>query len=108
MSTAPDSIPPIVAALRQAGTVCIVGHVRPDGDCVGSQLGLALALRDLGKRVTVWNEDPLPRKLEFLDPHGLFGKPEEGREFECVVATDSASFERLGRAGGLHRIAQAP
>ncbi len=87
----------IVAALRQAGSVCVVGHVRPDGDCVGSQLALGMALRNAGKQVRVWNEDPVPRKLEFLDPHRLFAKPEPGVELECVVATDAASFERLGR-----------
>lgn len=100
MSRAPDSvIPQIIAALRQSATICVVGHVRPDGDCVGSQLGLGMALRDAGKRVTVWNEDAMPRKLAFLDPDGLLQKPRVGQEFECVVATDAASFERIGEAG---------
>lgn len=76
--------------------MCVVGHVRPDGDCVGSQLGLGYALRDTGKSVTIWNEDPLPKKLSFLDPEGLFQKPEPGRAFDCVVAADCASAERLG------------
>ena len=34
----------IIDAIRQSKTICVVGHVRPDGDCIGSQLGLALAL----------------------------------------------------------------
>lgn len=97
MSSEAETLPAIVAALRQAGSVCVVGHVRPDGDCVGSQLGLAMALRNEGKKVTVWNEDPMPRKLEFLDPDGLFQRPEPGRVHECVVATDCASLERLGK-----------
>lgn len=89
---------PLLAALRQAGTICVVGHVRPDGDCVGSQLGLGLALRAQGKDVVIWNEDPLPRKLSFLDPGGLFQTPKPGRSFDCVVATDCATWERLGKA----------
>jgi phosphoesterase RecJ-like protein len=80
-------------------TFCIVGHIRPDGDCVGSQLGLALALKGEGKKVTVWNEDPMPQKLAFLDPDHLFQKPKRGQRFDCVIATDCASFERLGTAG---------
>jgi bifunctional oligoribonuclease and PAP phosphatase NrnA len=89
----------IVEALARHRTFCVVGHMRPDGDCIGSQLGLALALRDRGKRVVCWNEDPLPGKLAFLDTAGLFRQPESGRRFDCVVATDCATFERLGRAG---------
>ena len=50
----------ILTALAECRTVCVVGHIRPDGDCIGSQLGLALALQEQGKRVTVWNDDPVP------------------------------------------------
>jgi phosphoesterase RecJ-like protein len=80
-------------------TFCVVGHVRPDGDCIGSQLGLTLALRDQGKKVTCWNEDAMPGKLSFLDPEGLVQKPRPGQKFDCVIATDCASFERLGKVG---------
>jgi phosphoesterase RecJ-like protein len=91
-----DTVPSILDALSEAASVCVVGHVRPDGDCVGSQLGLGMALRNAGKTVTVWNEDVIPRKLAFLDPAGLFAQPKPGLSFECVVATDCASYERLG------------
>ena len=40
-------------ALRPLDDFVICGHVSPDGDCLGSQLGLAAALRQLGKHVTV-------------------------------------------------------
>ncbi len=94
-----DPLGTVVAALKQVSSVCVVGHVRPDGDCVGSQLGLGLALRAAGKSVRVWNEDPMPRKLMFLDPEGLLEKPRPGESFDCVVAADCASFERLGTVG---------
>jgi phosphoesterase RecJ-like protein len=80
-------------------TFCVVGHIRPDGDCIGSQLAVTLALRDQGKKVTCWNEDPMPDKLKFLDPDKLVQKPKPGMEFDCVIATDAASFERLGKTG---------
>ncbi len=100
MSTAStDTLGAIVTALRQVTTVCVVGHVRPDGDCVGSQLGLGMALRAAGKTVSVWNEDAMPRKLMFLDSEDLLSKPRTGETFDCVVAVDCASFERLGRVG---------
>ncbi len=90
------SVQKIIGAIRDSRTICIVGHVRPDGDCIGSQLGLALALKADGKEVICWNEHPVPDKLRFLDPHKLFALPQPGRKFDCVIATDCASFERLG------------
>jgi len=95
----PKIIDRIVEILREHHAFCIAGHVRPDGDCIGSQLGLALALQNEGKKVTVWNEDPVPQKYKFLNPDGLFAKPKPGEQFDCVVATDCASFERLGKVG---------
>ena len=99
MKKHPQIIDRILEVIREHKTFCIVGHVRPDGDCIGSQLALALALRNEGKQVTVWNEDAVPQKLKFLDPEGLFQKPRRGEKFDCVIATDCASFARLGKAG---------
>jgi phosphoesterase RecJ-like protein len=95
----PKIIDRILDLLRQHETFCIVGHVRPDGDCIGSQLGLALALQNEGKKVTVWNHDAIPQKYKFLNTSGLYEKPAPGQQFDCVIATDCASFERLGYAG---------
>jgi len=63
MKPHPKIIDRIVESLRESRNFCIVGHIRPDGDCVGSQLGLALALRNEGKKVACWNEDPIPQKF---------------------------------------------
>ncbi len=86
----------IIRLVREHHTFCVVGHVRPDGDCIGSQLGLALALRNQGKDVLVWNEDKVPQKLAFLDPEGWVSVPSGKHRFDCVIATDCASYERLG------------
>jgi phosphoesterase RecJ-like protein len=96
MKTYPKIIDRIIEGIREHQTFCIVGHIRPDGDCVGSQLGLGLALQGEGKKVTCWNEDEIPQKYAFLDPDGMFQKPKRGQKFDCVIATDCASFERLG------------
>lgn len=93
----PRVVQKIIQAIRASRTFCVVGHVRPDGDCIGSQLALALALKNEGKTVTCWNEDPVPDKLDFLDAQKMFRLPRPGRKFDCVIATDCASFERLGK-----------
>ncbi|MCX6923415.1 MAG: bifunctional oligoribonuclease/PAP phosphatase NrnA [Verrucomicrobia bacterium] len=96
MKPHPKIIDRIIEAIRESQTFCIVGHIRPDGDCVGSQLGLTLALQNEGKKVTCWNEDRIPEKYDFLDPDGIIQRPKPGLEFDCVIAADAASFERLG------------
>jgi phosphoesterase RecJ-like protein len=96
MKVHPKIVDRIVEAIRASETICVVGHVRPDGDCIGSQLGLTLALINAGKTVCCWNQDPLPTKLAFLDPKKLIQPPEKGKKFDCVIATDCASLERLG------------
>jgi bifunctional oligoribonuclease and PAP phosphatase NrnA len=96
MKAHPKIIERILEAIGASQTFCVVGHVRPDGDCIGSQLALSLALRNAGKEVRCWNQDPIPQKLAFLDPGKLVQPPEPGHQFDCVIATDAASLERLG------------
>jgi phosphoesterase RecJ-like protein len=99
MKPHPKSIDRIIEAIRESRTFCVAGHIRPDGDCVGSQLGLTMALKNEGKKVVCWNEDEIPQKYEFLDPERQIQKPKPGLKFDCVIATDAASFERLGTVG---------
>src|SRR4051812_19478595 len=99
MNVHPKIVERIVEAIKGSDTICIVGHVRPDGDCIGSQLGLTIPLMNAGKTVTCWNQDPPPAKLAFLDPKKLIQAPVKGKQFDCVIATDCASLERLGTAG---------
>ena len=98
MKVHPKIVDRVVEAIKASETICVVGHVRPDGDCIGSQLGLTIALINAGKKVCCWNQDPVPAKLAFLDPKKLIQPPEKGRQFDCVIATDCASLERLGTA----------
>lgn len=46
--------------------IAIVGHARPDGDCIGSQVGLARVIAARGIDVVCVNPDPVPRRLQFL------------------------------------------
>lgn len=96
MKAHPPVLDRIVEAINAAQTICVVGHIRPDGDCIGSQLGLTLALRAAGKEVWCWNQDATPQKYRFLDPERDFQQPKAGKEFDLVIATDCASPERLG------------
>jgi phosphoesterase RecJ-like protein len=101
MKTRPKIIDRIIKEIAAHQSFCVVGHVRPDGDCIGSQLAVTYTLRDQGKKVFCWNEDIVPSKLAFLDPNGFVQQPRPNMEFDCVIATDCASYERLGSLGAL-------
>jgi bifunctional oligoribonuclease and PAP phosphatase NrnA len=46
--------------------IAVIGHARPDGDCIGSQVGLARVLAQRGLDVVCANADVVPRRLKFL------------------------------------------
>lgn len=96
MKARPKIVERILEVIRESKTICIVGHVRPDGDCIGSQLGLSFALKNEGKKVVCWNEDEIPQKLSFMDKDETMKKPSPGQEFDCVISVDCATLERLG------------
>ena len=56
----------IISALKDCRTVLLSVHKNPDGDALGSQLGLMMALEKRGKKVTAHNLDPLPEAYRFL------------------------------------------
>jgi bifunctional oligoribonuclease and PAP phosphatase NrnA len=88
--------------------LAVIGHARPDGDCIGSQVALARALRALGHATVCVNPDPVPRRLKFLthdepfhtasslapgEYHALFVDcADQGRAGEKVRERFSAAF----------------
>jgi len=53
----------VAAEIRRRQRFVVASHARPDGDAVGSSLGMALALERLGKHVRVVSKDPIPEPL---------------------------------------------
>jgi bifunctional oligoribonuclease and PAP phosphatase NrnA len=85
--------------LREHQRFAILGHVRPDGDALGSQLALALSLQQLGKQVRAWNEDGMLEKYSFLPRAELLTKPPSAAEdVDVAIALDTAIQNRLGTA----------
>ena len=77
-----------------ARPIAIIGHARPDGDCIGSQIALARVLRALGHEAICVNGDPVPRRLRYLLPPDLpFHRPDELRS--------STGFQPVGLIGGM-------
>ena len=86
-------------ALREGVRFAILGHVRPDGDALGSQLALGLSLKQLGKDVRIWNEEGMLEKYSFLPNANLLTKPPaEPEDVDVAIALDTAIQNRLGNS----------
>ena len=84
-------------ALREGVRFAVLGHVRPDGDALGSQLALGLSLKQLGKDVRIWNEEGMLEKYNFLPDANLLTKPPtEPEDVDVAIALDTAIQNRLG------------
>lgn len=56
----------IVEQIKNNQRFLVLAHENPDGDAIGSTLGLANALREMGKQVVAFNIDQVPEILRFL------------------------------------------
>ena len=81
--------------------VAVLGHLRPDGDCIGSQVALCRVWRKLGIDAVCVNGDPVPRRLAFLVGDTPFFQPDQaplaGRS---AVQVDCADRTRPGKSLG--------
>ncbi|MGH7681296.1 MAG: DHH family phosphoesterase [Candidatus Eiseniibacteriota bacterium] len=75
----------------------ILSHVDPDGDAIGSSLGLHWTLQALGKTVVTANESPLPESLHFLPGSEWVRTPAQvGKVFGAVFVLDCSGLDRVG------------
>ena len=56
----------IVETLRRHDKFLVFGHVRPDGDCIGSQMALYFLLTQMGKTVRLYNPGPILDYFSFV------------------------------------------
>jgi phosphoesterase RecJ-like protein len=83
--------------LAAANNIVIASHVRPDGDAIGSLLGLGLALQDAGKKVQMVLVDGVSSSFRHLPGSGLVEHtPKDGHD--TFITVDCADFKRVGKA----------
>lgn len=91
-----DAANSIAGVIREKQNFLIIGHLRPDGDCLGSCLGLAEALKQMGKAVRVYTAGPLPRLFGFLPGYDAIETelPDSG-QFDAILCVDTADESRV-------------
>lgn len=86
----------IAEKIMRTDKIAVVTHASPDGDAVGSTMGLVLALRKLGKDVEILSKEPAPENLSYLplfEEYGASGTLSGDREL--LLALDCGNKDRL-------------
>jgi phosphoesterase RecJ-like protein len=86
----------INAKIASANNILIVSHVRPDGDAIGSTLGLGLALKKTGKSTQMVLNDGLPASFRYLPGSDLVKKEVQGQP-DLFITVDCADYKRTGK-----------
>lgn len=85
--------------IKSAQSILVVTHIRPDGDAMGSSLGLGNALKQMGKDVTIAVDLGTPEFFSWL-PHSDTVLPElTTGEWDLMISTDASDEERSGKVG---------
>jgi phosphoesterase RecJ-like protein len=94
---------PLADLIATRDRFLVTTHVRPDGDALGSEVGMVGLLRQKGKDVRVVNASRTPPRYDFLDPSGtLFehygtqATPENLKDREAVIILDLSAWSQLG------------
>ncbi len=74
--------------LEKARRIIILSHRHPDGDTIGSNLGLRFALERIGKSVTSACIDPLPENSLFLHGADYFVNDFRPEDFDLFITVD--------------------
>ncbi|WP_346684960.1 DHH family phosphoesterase [Megamonas hypermegale] len=90
--------------LKQAGeiilkakNIVLSSHVNPDGDNVGSTLGLYHALKGTGKNIKILLDDDLPDNLGMMKGLDLYQKPDKKLEGIDLMVILDVDIDRIGK-----------
>ena len=94
MSRKPEEISLLI---REAKTIAICSHINPDGDTLGSAAAMGIALKRMGKKISLFCDGKIPDQLSFIPGISEMRRPDvvEG-PFDLLLALDVSDVKRLG------------
>jgi phosphoesterase RecJ-like protein len=98
-----DDVSAVADAIRENDRFVVVTHENPDGDALGSMLGIALGLQALGKDVVMYlsGTAPTPGEYRFLDLSEVQRELPPDTEERVLLAVDAANERRIGPEPGV-------
>lgn len=83
--------------IKQEKSIAIFIHIRPDGDAIGSSVGLKFLLDGLGIDSDIYSTDPVPRSFMFLKGvENIKFELNKTKKYSAYLAIDCADIARLG------------
>lgn len=92
-------IPEVLRELTASEHFLVTIHVNPDGDAIGSLLGMTRLLESLGKRAVPVSHDPVFERYMFLEGADKVRTVEQAKKegpFDAMVILDAGAFDRIG------------
>jgi len=88
----------LIEKLKKFKTIGVFSHVRPDGDCIGSQVAICRWLEKKGFKVFAFNDDDVPLNLTWLTEFYPIKKPEAALTDQCdlFIVVDGNAPHRFG------------
>ncbi len=92
----------IVDHLKKSNNILLLSHIRPDGDAIGATVSMGLALLSIGKQVSLYNEDEIPKSFQFLPySENITQQMDDIAVFDTAIVLDCGDLERIGNKAGL-------
>lgn len=99
VATARSGIASVLEALRTHQHFVMCAHEKPDGDVLGSGFALGLALKRMGKTVSYFLDDEVPKNLRFLPEADKTQRDWDGVDRSALyVFMDMSDQSRAGEA----------
>lgn len=87
----------MIEHIKQSQNILIASHIHPDGDAIGSIISLGLSLASLGKKITLYNECPVPKVYRFLNwKERVVHHIDNIDDFDTAIILDCADIKRIG------------
>ncbi|MDO4548507.1 MAG: bifunctional oligoribonuclease/PAP phosphatase NrnA [Clostridia bacterium] len=95
----------LISWIEATDNICVIPHVSPDGDCLGSAMAMAVILERIGKKAVVAMKEPVPEMYAFLPGQEVIYAPENVPFTpEGLMFIDVAAINRAGDRGALSGI----
>lgn len=85
----------VVRLVKSKKSFLLTTHLNPDGDGLGAESALYLALKKLGKKVQVVNHDPLPKRFRYLGFAQAYQTSDRIPAHEVCFVLDAGNFGRI-------------
>jgi phosphoesterase RecJ-like protein len=87
----------VVDGIKEGNSFLVTSHLNPEGDAIGSAMAMAQGLKDSGKEVTAFFEDPIPEIYKFLPFSGeVIHKFDGQNSYDVTVVVDCGELDRVG------------